>query len=372
MKHTPLKHTPLYDEHKKLNALMVDFAGWEMPLHYGSQIEEHHLVRQDAGMFDVSHMGVIDITGDEVPKFLRYLLANNIEKLKNSGSALYTCMLNHAGGVIDDLIVYYISPAHYRLIVNASTLLKVKTWMLKEAKIFSVSITHQETLAILAIQGPNARKKAAQVLSRLYSSDLQSNIETLKPFQFLFDNPLQISRTGYTGEDGVEIVLPSEHVIPLWRALRQAEVAPIGLGARDTLRLEAGFNLYGQDMDETVTPLESNLGWTVAFEPVERDFIGRTALAKQQLEGLKYQLTGICLLEKGVLRHDQTVWVDKQPVGKITSGSFSPTLKRSIALARIHHNLQHGCEIDIRGKYLKAEIVVPPFIHKSRKGDALS
>lgn len=369
-----LKQTSLYAEHQKLGALMVDFAGWAMPIHYGSQIEEHHKVRQDAGMFDVSHMGVLDVTGKNAPAFLRYVLANNIDKLKTPGRALYSCMLNHEGGIIDDLIVYYISPSHYRLIVNAGTLSKDLAWLLQEASPFSINIIHQSELAILAVQGPNARQKVVQALTSLQSSgNFQtanqlsvSALESLKPFHFVYEHNIQIARTGYTGEDGVEIVISNDDAQALWQALLNAGVSPIGLGARDTLRLEAGLNLYGQDMDENVTPLESNLGWTVAFEPNDRDFIGRKALAKQQSEGIQYQLTGIRLLDKGVLRHDQTVWVEKAQVGKITSGSFSPTLKQSIALARIDAKINDGCAVDIRGKHLKAEIIAPPFVKRDR------
>lgn len=374
-----LKHTPLYDEHLQQGALMVDFAGWSMPLHYGSQIEEHHFVRQDAGMFDVSHMGVVDIRGTDAKSFLRYVVANNIDKLKTPGRALYTCMLNHEGGVIDDLIVYYIAPEEYRLVVNASTLEKDVAWLKKQANAsnpngrtnaHSLMIAHLADQSILAVQGPHARRKVIEALSSPSLSshffDIKTKITALKLFQFFTENHWLIAATGYTGEDGLEIILPKTDIVALWQALLAVGVHPVGLGARDTLRLEAGLNLYGQDMDETVTPLESNLAWTVSFEPENRDFIGRSALIKQKQLGLMYKLTGLKLIDKGVLRHDQTVWQNVTQVGKITSGSFSPTLKQSIALARVSEKLNNGCTIDIRGKHLKAEVTQPPFVKKTK------
>lgn len=355
-----LQHTSLHAEHLKQGALMVNFAGWEMPLHYGSQIEEHNYVRQDAGIFDVSHMGLVDVQGNEAANFLRYVLANNIDKLKNPGRALYSCMLNDQGGVIDDLIVYYLAPNHYWLIINAGTTDKDLTWLLQQSSDFSVNISHQKNHSILAIQGPLARKKLGQMMP-----ELSSKLTALKPFHFFIANDMLIARTGYTGEEGVEIILPNTKGELFWQAALQAGIHPIGLAARDTLRLEAGFNLYGQDMDEHVTPLESNLTWTVAFEPEDRMFIGRKALVKQRETGLLYKLIGLKLIDKGVLRHDQVIWLGNEQVGKVTSGSFSPTLKQSIALARVRCHVDHTCTVDIRGKQLKAEITSPPFLRRT-------
>lgn len=371
-----LKHTPLWDWHKAHQATLIDFAGWEMPLHYGSQITEHLSVRQDAGLFDVSHMGIIDIQGKDAAKFLRYVLANNLDKLKNPGRAFYTCMLNNTGGVVDDLIVYFISPEYYRLVVNASTQEKDLDWLKTQASqgSFNVHLQLEKNLAIIAVQGPNARQKAAKVLPQFASQILQ-----LKPFQFFTDpentdpnlKPIQwlIARTGYTGEDGIEMILPAELAEQTWENLYQATIAPAGLGARDTLRLEAGLNLYGQDMDEDQNPFESNLAWTVAMEPSDRNFIGRAAIMNLLQKGVSQKLVGLVLLDKGVLRHDQTVFSEGQALGKVTSGSFSPILKQSIGFARIPVHLyeesHRDIRINIRGKLLKAQIVQPPFVRRS-------
>jgi aminomethyltransferase len=360
-----VKHTPLHKWHVQQHALMVDFAGWSMPLHYGSQIEEHHAVRNDAGMFDVSHMGVIDIEGEQSANFLRHLLANDIARLKHPGTALYTCMLNEHGGIIDDLIMYWINASTYRLVVNASTREKDLEWIKKQAIPYdNVNITLYQDLSIIAVQGPNAIQKLVQAFPKLKSS-----IISLKPFHCLLveDPPLLISRTGYTGEDGVEIILPNKEALSFWETLITYDVRPIGLGARDTLRLEAGLNLYGQDMDETVTPLESNLSWTVAFEPNERNFIGRRALVAQLKEGVTKQLLGLILQDRGVLRHDQLIFSGEQLLGKITSGSFSPTLNQSIALARLHLPATQPldfCEVEIRQRHLSVKVVKPPFVKR--------
>lgn len=360
------KKTPLYHNHQSLHAHMVNFAGWEMPLHYGSQLEEHRQVRQDAGIFDVSHMGVIDILGKDAQVFLEYLLANDIRKLKTPGRALYTCMLLDSGGVLDDLIVYFIEDQFYRLVVNAATTEKDLKWIIKQAEHFAVEV-HHISLALLAIQGPNARIKTSRAFPQF-----KEKIEGLKPFHFfIVKNPelWLIARTGYTGEDGLEIILPQSEATNCFESLLQVGVSPIGLGARDTLRLEAGLNLYGQDMDESVSPLESNLAWTVGMSP-DRDFIGKQALLKQEAEAIKQKLVGVLLLEKGVLRPSQVVFVEDKPVGKMTSGSFSPSLKQSIGLARIMVNSENRkesdeCYVDIRGQKLKAKIVTPPFVRRN-------
>ena len=351
--------TVLHDQHQQLGALLVDFAGWDMPLHYGSQLNEHHFVRKEAGMFDVSHMTVVDICGEQAKPFLRKLLANDVAKLKKSGKALYSCMLNDNGGVIDDLLVYFINEQHYRLVVNAGTTAKDLAWLEEQAVAFGVSIKARCDLSIIAVQGPQAISKTLSVLTPEQAQAAQA----LKSFTAAMLGDWTIARTGYTGEDGFEILLPHADTVTFWQALHAAGVHPCGLGARDTLRLEAGLNLYGQDMDETVTPLESNLAWTVSFADSERDFIGRKALEKQTVAE---QLVGIVLLERGVPRRDQTVIVPDVGEGVITSGTFSPTCQQGIAMARLPMGFASHCEVKIRNKLVPAQIISMPFVKKGQ------
>jgi aminomethyltransferase len=353
--------TSLYDEHVAAGGKMVDFAGWEMPISYGSQIEEHHNVRNDAGMFDVSHMTVVDLNGKCVREFLQHLLANNVGRLQDSGKALYSCMLNEQGGVIDDLIVYYLQDDFFRMVVNAGTHDKDLAWLEKQAPAFSVTVTERPGMAMIAVQGPNAREKVLGVLS-----DGQRQVsEGLRPFFGAFAGDWFIARTGYTGEDGFEIVLPGNEAPVFWKKLRGGGVKPTGLGARDTLRLEAGMNLYGSDMDESISPLEAALGWTIAWEPDDRNFIGRAPLEKQRAEGVNRKLVGLLLEDKGILRNHQKVVVDGGE-GEITSGSFSPTLQRAIAFARVPDNIGETCQVDVRGKLLSARVVKPPFVRNGK------
>lgn len=356
------KKTQLYDSHLKANAKMVDFAGWEMPLHYGSQLQEHHQVRQDSGVFDVSHMTIVDIHGPDVAPFLRYLVANNIDRLTD-GKALYTCMLNEDGGVIDDLIVYKMSDDFYRLIVNSGTHDKDMAWLEKQAKKFKIVITERTELAMLALQGPKVREK----ITTLFTATEVQKILELKPFHAVALGNYFIARTGYTGEDGFEIILPNDEAAAFWEKVLAVDIKPAGLGARDTLRLEAGLNLYGSDMDESVSPLESNLAWTVAFEPKDRDFIGRAALEKQLQSGVKHRLVGLVLEGQGVLRNHQKVLVEGLGEGEITSGSFSPTLNKGIALARVPAAIATECSVEMRGKNIPAKVVKPPFVRKGEK-----
>jgi aminomethyltransferase len=361
-----LKKTVLNAAHRSLGARMVDFGGWDMPVNYGSQIEEHHAVRKDCGMFDVSHMCPVDVVGPDCRAFLSRLVANDVAKLKVSGKALYSAMLNEAGGVIDDLIIYFLTDTRFRIVINAGTADKDLAWMqakLAEWKL-DVSITQRrsgdQALGIIAVQGPNARAKFWQVLPQARAST-----EGLKAFFAAEVDQYFIASTGYTGEDGYEIMLPATEAESLWNALHQAGVAPCGLGARDTLRLEAGMNLYGQDMDETVSPLDAGLAWTVSLN-TERDFVGKAALLAN---GQQKQFLGLLLLDKGVLRGHQQV-ITKQGNGEITSGSFSPTLQQSIALARLPMGVAIGdeVEVDIRGKLLKAKVTKPVF---ARNGKAV-
>ncbi|MGB9192634.1 MAG: glycine cleavage system aminomethyltransferase GcvT, partial [Azonexus sp.] len=346
-----LKKTVLNSTHRAMNARMVDFGGWDMPVNYGSQIEEHHAVRNNCGMFDVSHMCPVDVVGPDCRAFLSRLVANDVAKLTVSGKALYAAMLNEAGGVIDDLIIYFLTDTRFRIVVNAGTAEKDLAWMqarLAEWKL-EVTITQRRdgdnALAIIAVQGPNARTRVWEVLPQAKAAT-----EGLKAFFATEVDQYFIASTGYTGEDGYEIMLPADEAEALWNKLSAAGVAPCGLGARDTLRLEAGMNLYGQDMDETVSPLDAGLAWTVALN-TDRDFVGKAALVAN---GQQKQFLGLILLDKGVLRGHQQV-ITKQGNGEITSGSFSPTLQQSIALARLPLGVQIGdeVEVDIRGKLLK-------------------
>jgi aminomethyltransferase len=355
--------TPLYDTHLAAGARMVDFGGWDMPVNYGSQIEEHHAVRRDAGMFDVSHMLIADVTGARARDYLRYLLANDVAKLKEPGKALYSCMLNESGGVVDDLIVYFVEESWFRVVVNAGTRDKDTAWLKRFAGPFGVDIRPRTDLAMIAVQGPSSRQKAATLIGDRAAGALQ-----LKPFFGREFAPYFVARTGYTGEDGWEIMLPAADAPRFWNALRDAGVAQCGLGARDTLRLEAGMNLYGNDMDEKMSPLESGLTWTIAFDPAERDFVGRAALEAQRRAGVPRKLVGLVLEERGVLRGHQRVVVPGIGDGELTSGTFSPTLERSIGFARVPAATGERVEVDIRGKLLPARVVKYPFV---RNGKAL-
>ena len=336
---------------------MVDFAGWHMPLHYGSQIEEHKRVREGAGLFDVSHMTVIDLVGEGVADFLRRVVANNIDKLKSSGRALYGALLNDAGGVVDDLIVYRRDEG-YRLVVNAGTRQKVLDWLGKQAgDAADITLTERADLAIIAVQGPLAVAKCTRALPQTAPA------AELKPFWMLEANDWMIARTGYTGEDGFELILPNSDAVSAFKALVAAGVAPIGLGARDTLRLEAGLNLYGHDMDDNVNPLAANMGWTIGWEPEERDFIGRQALAAIRAAGAHEQLLGVVLTERGMLREGQEISTNAGP-GMLTSGAFSPTLGYSIGFARVPLAATGKAEIEIRKKRFELPLVKPPFVRK--------
>jgi aminomethyltransferase len=373
--------TSLYDSHLREAAKIVDFGGWDMPLHYGSQIDEHHAVRGDAAMFDVSHMAQIDLRGERTDEFLRRLLANDVAKLREPGKGLYSCMLREDGGVIDDLIVYAMNPTWFRVVANAGTRAKDLAWLRAASAPFEVEVIERPDLAMIAVQGPAARAKAVS----LFGPDAAARVLALGAFaaaEFAvapgFDTAqirlpesaacasgdCLVARTGYTGEDGFEISVPAFAAAAVWAALRAAGVLPAGLGARDTLRLEAGLSLYGNDLDEDHDPLASGLAWTVAFEPGGREFIGR-----QSLEALRAclssRLRGLVLEDRGVLRSHQTVET-ALGLGAITSGTFSPTMNRSIALARLPAGSDGAALVDIRGKKLAARIVDPPFVRHGK------
>ena len=352
--------TVLNETHRRLGAKMVDFGGWDMPLHYGSQIEEHHAVRRDCGMFDVSHMGAVDIAGPDAKTFLLRLIANNIDKLKEPGKALYSAMLNEAGGVVDDLIVYFVGDGQYRMVINAGTAEKDLAWMMVRVAAWQldVAVTPRRDLAIIAVQGPNAKSKVWQVLP-----ESRAVTEALKPFYSANVGDTFIATTGYTGETGFEITLPASQAENFWQKLLDVGVKPIGLGARDTLRLEAGMNLYGQDMDETVSPLDAGLTWTIDLS-TDRDFVGKAALLAQPQQK---QFLGLVLLDKGVLRAHQKV-ITAHGDGEITSGTFSPTLQQSIALARLPQGVAIGetVRVEIRDKQLAAKVVKPCFVRNGK------
>ena len=360
------RKTILNDTHRALGAKMVDFGGWDMPIHYGSQLDEHHQVRQYAGMFDVSHMTVVDLEGARTREFLRYLVANSIDKLQKPGKALYTAMLNARGGVIDDLIIYFMSEEFFRLVVNASTRDKDLAWIGEQARAFGVEVKERPEFGMIAVQGPTARDKVIGLLRE----DDRAPLSKLGRFAARAATTVDgvevlIARTGYTGEDGFEVIVPEAQTVAFWNALLAAGVKPAGLGARDTLRLEAGLNLYGQDMDEDVTPFEAALAWTVALDNgvdgAPRDFIGRAALEAQQAAGTARQMIGLVMDEKGVLRHGQKV-LTANGEGEILSGTFSPTIGKAIAFARVPAGEPGNVRVDIRGKEVPVRVVKFPFV----------
>lgn len=367
-----LKKTVLHGRHQALGGRLVDFAGWEMPIQYASQIDEHNAVRSAAGMFDVAHMCAVDLHGAALP-LLQQLLANDVAKLATSGpapaaagigvgKALYSCMLNASGGVIDDLIVYRMSDAHYRLVVNAGTTDKDIAWLRQHAAAFSVEVLQRDDLGILAVQGPLARDAVAPLLPAAVASEAAA----LKPFSAVWDEGHFVARTGYTGEDGYELILPHAQLLRVWDALEAAGVRPCGLGARDTLRLEAGMNLYGQDMDDTVTPLECGLAWTVAWSPETRRFIGRDALEAQRAAPPRRQI-GLWLEGRGVMRAHMAVRDARgETVGELSSGGFGPTVKGSIALARVTAAAQPPYRVCIRDQWQPAREVKPPFVRNGK------
>jgi aminomethyltransferase len=353
-----VRQTPLIGVHRRAGAKLVDFAGWEMPLHYGSQIDEHHAVRRAAGMFDTSHMLAIDVTGSGARPFLSRALANNVARLQAPGKALYSCLLNEDGGVLDDLIAYFLREDLFRLVVNAATADKDLAWLESLAPV-AATLRPRRELAMIAVQGPQARSRTWSALPVLRAAS-----EPLEPFFGAQAGDAFVSRTGYTGEDGFELLLPADYALAAWGRLLQAGVRPCGLGARDTLRLEAGMNLYGQDMDEDVTPLECGLAWTVDLA-AEHDFVGKRALAARQ--PLRMQLGLVLEGRGGVLRAHQAVH-GAHGVGEITSGSFSPTIQTSIALARLPRGYapDDRVEVEVRGKRLAARVVRPPFVRHGR------
>jgi aminomethyltransferase len=354
------RQTPLYEQHLADGARLIDFGGWDMPVGYGSQIEEHHAVRRDAGMFDVSHMCTVDLRGAGVRPLLLRLLANDVGRLTEPGKALYSCMLRADGGIIDDLIAFHMDERWFRLVVNAGTADKDLAWIREHAKPVGVAVVPRRDLAMIAVQGPEARGKTAPMLP----ATCRSTAGKLGRFYGTACDEWFVARTGFTGVDGYEVTMPAEEAVSAWQALRSAGVRPCGLGARDTLRLEAGMNLYGNDMDEAVSPLVSGLAWTVAIDG-NRDFIGKPALVAEREAGPQRKLVGLVLEERGVLRSHQPVHTGAG-AGEVTSGTFSPTLERSIGFARVPAAADGRVDVDIRGKRLGARIVKPPFVRNGK------
>lgn len=355
------KQTALYAKHTEAQGKIVDFGGWDMPIHYGSQIKEHNAVREAAGMFDVSHMTIVDVRGPDAKAYLQRLLANDVDKLKETGKALYSGMLNTDGGVIDDLIVYRME-GWFRTVVNCATREKDLEWMTAHTKGFDISLTERPELAMVAVQGPEAIGMVKKI--RPEAADL---IDGLKVFQGLPQHGWFYARTGYTGEDGLEIMVPQEEVVQFWTQLIEAGVQPCGLGARDTLRLEAGMNLYGNDMDESISPLQAGMGWTIAWEPAERDFIGREALEAQKADGVAMKQVGLVLEGRGVMRSHQKVVVEGVGEGEVTSGTFSPTLQCSIAMARVPAATGDTAQVDLRAKLTDVKVIKLPFVRNGKK-----
>lgn len=350
-----MNKTILFEQHKNLGAKMVDFGGWSMPINYGSQINEHKVVRSDVGIFDVSHMSVFDLSGSEQEEFLKYLLPNDVNKIKNSGRALYSPLLNNDGGILDDLIVYNLG-THYRIISNCATRSQNHDWFLKQSKNYDVKIKLMSDLSIVAIQGPNSKNILDKI--GIY------NLNTMSDFDVKIYNSLMIAKTGYTGEEGFEVVIANSDVESFWMDLLGAGAPPIGLGARDTLRLEAGLNLYGSDMDINNNPYESNLAWTIDLNDKNRDFIGKIALEDIKKDTYK-ELKGIILRDKGILRSHQLV-EHKAGNGEILSGSYSPSFGFSIAFARLDKGHNGEGRVKIRNNEFKVEIVSPPFMRKGK------
>jgi len=374
------QRTPFYQSHIDSEGKLVDFSGWELPIHYGSQIEEHEAVRTDAGMFDVSHMVVTDIKGTDTKAWLQKLLANDVNKLTTAGKALYSGMLNEQGGVIDDLIVYLMNAeeTEYRIVSNAATRDKDLAQFDKVAEGFNIEITERPELAMLAVQGPNAIAKLAQA-----KPSWADTLAALKPFVGADLTDIEgtdwfVARTGYTGEDGVEVIMHADDAPAFFEQLKANGIKPAGLGARDTLRMEAGMNLYGHDMDENVSPYECNMGWTLALKD-DRAFVGREALVSKRKQSKEdstaMKQVGLLLTTRGVLREGMTVTInqgtDNEQTGIITSGTFSPSLKNSIAIARVPASLSEDdrVQVDLRGKgkFVDVRVLKLPFVRNGKQ-----
>lgn len=364
------KKTFLHDEQVKLGARMIEFAGWMMPVSYSSIIDEHKTVRENVGIFDVSHMGEVYVYGKEALAFLNKLVPQDVSKLTIS-KAVYCQLLNKEGGIIDDLIIYKVETEKYLLIVNASRIDEDLNWMVRNSLGFDVSIDNQShNYSLLAIQGP----KAADLMAKMgLKKEDQPEFFSIKRKE-LFNINLFVSRTGYTGEDGFEILVRNEFSQLLWNYILEAgkefNLKPIGLGARDTLRLEAALHLYGNDMDENTTPIEANLTWSVSKTKTE-DYNGKKIIQEQLQNGGLKKLIGLRMIERGIPRHEYEIFYDGEKVGVVTSGGVSPVLNENIALGYVK-NIKEICtgsivQVKIREKLYKAEIVKRPFVAKKNK-----
>lgn len=364
------KRTFLHDEQVKLGAKMIEFAGWMMPVSYSSIIDEHKTVRENVGLFDVSHMGEVYVSGHDALAFLNKLVPQDVAKLVDS-KAIYCQLLNKEGGIIDDLIIYKLEEDRYLIIVNASRIDEDLNWMVRNSLGFNVEIenkSHQYSL--LAIQGP----KAADLMAKMgLKKENQPEFFSIKRAE-LFNINLFVSRTGYTGEDGFEILVKNEFSELLWNYIIEAgkefSLKPIGLGARDTLRLEAALHLYGNDLDENTTPIEAGLSWSVSKSKTT-DYNGKDVIQKQLQNGGNKKLIGLKMLDRAIARHEYEVFYNNEEIGIVTSGGVSPILEENIALAYVK-NIKDICtgaivQVKIREKFFNAEVVKKPFIQKKNK-----
>ncbi len=363
-----MKKTPLYEKHNELGGKIIDFGGWALPVQYTGIIEEHEQVRKAAGLFDVSHMGEIIIKGQDAEIFIQNLVTNNIIGAKEH-RIIYSPMCYSDGGVVDDLLIYKYSEQHYLLIVNASNTDKDYSWIIQNAKGQVEVLNVSESYAQLALQGP----KAEIILQKLTNTPLaEIGFFRFKPDVRLDGVEAIVSRTGYTGEDGFEIYMNSESAVYLWEKILQVGkdegLVPVGLGARDTLRFEAALTLYGHEISPEISPLEAGLGKFVKLE--KDDFIGKEELVKQHEQGLKRNLVGFEMIDRGIPRNGYDVQIDGRKVGFVTSGSFSPSLGKNIGMALVESDINaEGAELDIviRNKALKAKTVKTPFYTKRYK-----
>ena len=342
---------------------MIDFHGWDMPINYGSQLSEHEQVRNSCGIFDVSHMTILDFEGKDVKEFLRKLLANDINALNEDFDGLYSALLNESGGILDDLIAYKLESG-YRLVFNCATRESDISWIVSQVGDMNVSFSERLDLSMIAMQGPDV----FEVLSRCFSAETSNELKKKRPFQGLMENGTLVTTTGYTGEKGVEIMIDNEKANSLWQKAIQSGARPVGLAARDTLRLEAGMNLYGFEMDKMISPLECNMAWTVSLKDKERSFIGKEAFELKKKNGDHDLLKGLLFEDRCIVRSNQEIFFDEKKTkeGIVTSGTYSPTLKKSIALARIVHSDKETCLAEVRGKIFTAAIGQPRFIKEGK------
>jgi aminomethyltransferase len=360
-----LNHTPLWEEHKNAGAKLVSFAGYDMPVQYrGGILSEHQAVRKFAGLFDVSHMGEIEVQGPQALDLVQYVTTNDASKLEY-GQAQYSVMCREDGGAMDDCIVYRLRD-RYMVVVNASNRVKDRDWISHNAQKFDCEVADRsEEVALIALQGPRAQK----ILAKL----TEANLDAIRYYHFdegmVGDAPAVISRTGYTGEDGFELYISADDAVHVWRRLLEHGAAdgltPAGLGARDSLRLEMGYALYGNDLDEKRTPLEAGLGWVTKLD--KGDFVGAQALRTLKEKGVRQRLVGFVLKEKGFPRHGYEVRADGQGAGEVTSGTVSPSLDQGIGLAYVATEASKAgslVEIIVRDKPVQAEITRPPFYTK--------